>query len=205
MKKSIILSLALVAPAFAGEPVAPVTVVEPAPAPAPCWAVEVGPHYTLATRHLGTGAGDLDMGGIDITGLYNVDDKWAVTLRFSWAEGDAYCPHEHNTATQEYFVKDVDGQAWSIMPGVRYTSPITEDLDWFVGANVGINNLELETAWESHDATGFGYSAETGLKYQVIDNLYIYGAVQVSGSTADPNGIRHQFGYGIRAGVGFEF
>ena len=48
-------------------------------------------------------------------------------------------------------------------------------------------------------------AGSSSLKYQVIDNLYIYGAVQVSGSTADPHGIRHQFGYGIRAGVGFEF
>lgn len=204
MKKSL-LALALVAPAFAGEPSAPVYVPPPAPAADCPFSIEAGPVYTVATRHLDAGMGDLDMGGIDITGVYDLNDRWSVTLRAAWTEGDAYAAHWHYTDNQEYYIKDLDATAWSIMPGVRYTAPITDSLSWFAGANIGITNLELEDAWKSDDATGFSYSIEAGVKYSVTEKLYLYGAVQAAGCTADPIDVRDQFGVGIRAGVGFSF
>ena len=102
MKKSL-LALALVAPAFAGEPSAPVYIPPPAPAADCPFSIEAGPVYTVATRHLDAGMGDLDMGGIDITGVYDLNDRWSVTLRAAWTEGDAYAAHWHYTDNQEYY------------------------------------------------------------------------------------------------------
>ena len=81
MKKSLI-ALALVAPAFAGEPSAPVYVPPTTPEVASeCpFSLEAGPVYTVATRHLDAGMGDLDMGGVDITGVYDINNDTGAQM-----------------------------------------------------------------------------------------------------------------------------
>jgi len=206
MKKNLILALAMVAPAFAGEPVAPITVVQPAPVAAPSvWAGEVGPSYTLATKDLVDGIDGIDMAGIDITGVYNINDNWAITLRGSWAYGENGDDIWYFTDNQECLLDDIDGETWSLMPGVRYRDELCENWNWYVGVNMGVTHMELKVGPENPDATGFSYSVEAGVQYEINNDWYAYGAVYGAGSTADPAGVDDQFGVGIRAGVGFEF
>lgn len=208
MKKSIMLSLAMVIPAYAGEPAAPVFEYpnqEPAPACNCPLALEIGPTYTYATDDLGGIAGHLDMKGVDLTALYNLSDKWSITLRGAWAKGTAPCMYIYATDANEYVNYDIEGESWSVMVGVRYTAPITEKLSWFAGAQVGGTKLELKDDCGSDDDTGVSYSIETGLKFNMTDKLYIYGAVQGTGTQATPADIDKQYGIGIRAGLGFDF
>ena len=204
MKKSIIYALALAVPAFAGEPTAPVNVC-PAPACSCPLALEVGPTYTYATCDLGEGAGHLDMAGVDLTAVYDLNDKWAITLRGAWATGDTGYSYTYTKGANEYTNDDIDGEAWSLMVGLRYTSPITENLSWFAGAQLGFTNLELEDDTASNDDTGVSYSIEGGLKYDLTKKLYVYGAVQATGCHATPAEFDKQYGIGVRAGIGFDF
>lgn len=206
MKKNLILALAMVAPAFAGEPVAPITVVQPAPVAAPSvWAVEVGPSYTLATKDLVDDIDGIDMAGIDITGVYYINENWAITLRGAWSYGETDVHEWFNTDTQEYWIDDIDGEKWSLMPGVRYRDEICDSWSWYVGVNFGVTHFELNAVDGNSDASGFSYSVEAGVQYEMTDDWYAYGAIYGEGCTADPAGVRDQFGVGIRAGVGFEF
>ena len=201
MKKSIILAMSLAIPAMAGEMgplvVAPAPVAAPAPTPAPVVApaecplgIEVGAVYTSALNDLTDGVDGIDTWGVDVTAVYDLCPNWAITLRGTWAEGDKH---------------GIDATVWSVMPGVRYTAPITEDLSWYVGANVGVANVEYSAGDYSKDDTGFAYSAEIGLSYDLTDNLYIYGALQGNGNTAEPAEADKQYGIGARAGLGWKF
>lgn len=224
MKKSIIFALAMAVPAFAGEPA---TTVYEYPTPAPAYncplSLEVGPTYTYGADDLGSGMGHLDMGGVDITAIYDLSDKWAITLRGSWAKGDASMPFMWWDDNAEYPNDDVDAEAWSLMVGVRYTAPITEKLSWFAGAQIGATSLELKNDLGSDDEIGISYSVEAGLKYDICDKVYVYGAIQATGCHASPscNGfdgvgpnnvgtpipvdVDDQYGIGVRAGVGIDF
>jgi len=191
MKKSFILALAMAAPAFAGTPM-----TMPSPEPVVCpLNLEVGASYTLACRDLDNGIDGADMLGLDVTGVYNLNDNWAITLRLGWARGEG--------DTDWGF--DVDFQSWNIMPGVRYTAPINDKLSWYAGANMGVGSLDVRTTWYRDKETGFAASVEAGVKYDVCESTYLYGGVYGYGCTADPAVGHDQIGVGIRAGVGFEF
>ena len=202
MKKSIILALALVAPAFGKgvETVVPVTVVE-ASAPT-AWAVEVGANYHWAINDLDdVDTEGIDTVGADVTLLYNFSDNLAATLRFGWGAG------EH-----DYY--ELDSELTSVTAGLRYTMEVAPGTRWYIGAEAGVANYKLtgvfyDEDWgvwtESDDKTGFAYGIETGVQYDVAEGVYVYGAVEFSGCTADPFGVKDQFGYGIRAGVGASF
>lgn len=200
MKKSIILALALVAPAFGKgvETVVPVTVVETS-GPA-LWAVEVGAGYNWAINDLD----DYDMEGIDTVGgditiLYNFTENLAATVRFGWSAGEKdYTPWY--TVESEYM---------SVTAGLRFTTEVAPGTRWYIGAEAGVGNYELTQCVPglevADDKTGFAYGVETGVQYDVAEGVYVYGAVQFSGCTADPFGCKDQFGYGLRAGVGVSF
>lgn len=212
MKKSLILALALVAPAMAGdEKAAPIVDIPPAPPAASAWGIELGYNMTWPMSDVWDDAHDVNGYGFDVTGTYKLNDNWSVNLRFSWAKGsDSNCWGVNDVV----LVTDkVSIHNWSIAPGVRYTAPITEKLAWFAGANVGFGVSDVEDEWWdiydgtykwSHDEFGMYYSVEAGLRYNVTDSCYVYGAAMFNGSVLECD-LDKQFNFGIRAGVGFEF
>lgn len=217
MKKSILTALCLAIPAMAGEPVimavTPIQAPVIAPAPACSMALEAGVVYTDAMSDLAKGIDGIDTWGFDVTALYKLDDNLALNLRFNWATGD----DKYTTVYQrgEFSTNTLTLTTWSIMPGLRYTAPLTDGVSCFVGANAGVAKSTLE--YEFYDSLdqysasaedkdwGFAYSVEAGLKVDVCDNVYIYGALQFSGNTAKPAKIDSQYGLGVRAGLGWEF
>lgn len=201
MKKSIILALALVAPAFGKgvETVVPVTVVETS-GPA-LWAVEAGAGYHWAINDLDDFDNEgIDTVGGDITILYNFTENLAATVRFGWYAGEK----DYNAW------QSMEAEYMSVTAGLRYTTEVAPGTRWYIGAEAGVGNYELtysELFWgeETDDKTGFAYGVETGVQYDVAEGVYVYGAVEFSGCTADPFGCKDQFGYGLRAGVGVSF
>lgn len=214
MKKSLIFALALAVPAMAGdEKSAPVTVVDvPVPVPAivatPTYGIELGGNYTYMYEGL-----EVDTYGFDITGIYNINSNWAVTLRFSWATGT-------DTYISGYDHSDLEITNWSIAPGIRYTAPLCSKVSWFAGANVGYGKTEGTNDWtdtytdewvqmesESYSASASGvtYTIEAGLRYDCTESCYLYGAVQLWGTTAAPDDTDEQMGVSFRAGVGYSF
>lgn len=216
MKRTLILALALgFAPAFAGQATlvelpntAPVAATPAVVAPActgSAFAIEVGPNYTSMIDGIDEEM-DIDTVGVDVTGVYNIDSNWAVTLRFSWATGDKT---EYDMG--ESFKWDVTN--WSIAPGIRYTVGLTENLSAFAGANVGYGNTDIKLSFEGYsesiDDSGLTYAIEAGLKYDLCESVYLYGAAQYWGTTAQPSSegekADKQNGINFRLGVGFSF
>lgn len=238
MKKTIILAAMLALPTFAGQkvivnqaPVAPV-----APAVASPWALEIGATYAWGVQDIYKGeewspCKEIKTIGADLTGVYNLDDNNAVTLRFGynwggekWADGYYYNDNQRsavgcwNKTRQHTFY---------LMPGYRYTHHITDSLSAFVGVNVGIANVSNKyneygeddgETWKSptlHNAKwGFAYSAELGLRYDINQTLYVFGAYQFSGNTAKPNlkyegetycKAKANHYHGVRVGLGVNF
>lgn len=223
MKKSIVLAMSLVAPAFAGEsaPVAVTPLTAPAvaaPAAAVCplsW--ELAGVYRNANRdlfaHSGGAEKDIDTYGVDLTSVYGLTDNWALNLRFGYTFGDE---------VEKYWGGhyETDIHTFYLMPGVRYTAPICDNWSVYAGANIGIANESVKDHCRvddyvggAHDSDwGFAYSAEVGLRYQVSENTEIFAAYEFFGSTATPNlydgGVldTHQQTYsGVRAGVSIKF
>lgn len=226
MKKAIILAAMLALPTFAGQKViiqqAPVQPVAPAPAVSP-WAVEIGASYTWGVPDIflenNGHCKEIKSIGADITGVYNINENHAVTLRFGYSWGGEKFAAEWD-AEEVYgdWVK-VRIHTFSLMPGYRYTAPITDKLSWFVGANIGIANASYKMSeyegserWyaDHKSAWGFAYSAEVGLRYNFCSSVYGFMAYQYCGNTASPKieGYRfahRQHGHQARVGVGFNF
>ncbi|MCQ2365777.1 MAG: outer membrane beta-barrel protein [Akkermansia sp.] len=222
MKKTIILAAMLALPTFAGQkvivnqaPVAPV-----APAVASPWSIELATTYTWGVPDIYNGAWnnghckEIKSIGADITGVYAIDEHQAVTLRFGYTWGG-----EKWAADEEGSWNKTRIHTFSLMPGYRYTDAITDQLSWFVGANIGIANAsykdstyyEKERLGSDHKAAwGFAYSAEVGLRYELTESLDVFCAYQYGGNTASPKieGVRvfhRQHGHQARVGVGIKF
>lgn len=168
--------------------------------PVSTFALEIGPNYTWTLDGPGEDE-EIDTIGADITGVYNMTENWAVTLRGSWGYGSK---------------KDDDGieakmNNWSIAPGLRFTYGVTENLSVFIGASVGYGYTDISFKEWDADFTGSGltYGVELGLKYDLNDSLYLYGAAQYWGTTAEPDWhgeeLEKQSGVNFRIGVGYEF
>ncbi len=166
------------------------------------FALEVGPNYTYMIDGPFEDE-EINTIGADITGVYNLTSHWAITLRANWATGDK---------KDDYYV-EADLINWSIAPGVRYTIGITDTLSAFVGANVGYgySDIDIEDGdyKETFTASGVTYSLEVGLKLDLNDSLYLYGAAQYWGTTATPDSkygdLEKQSGISARVGIGYEF
>ncbi len=215
MKKSILLALSLVAPSFAGDvPMAPAPIVTPqAPAPACCpLTFEVAGVYNYAHNDLFAEnyVKDIDTYGADITAVYALSDKHSLNLRLGYTFGD-------EAITYGVVRNETDVHTFSLMPGYRYTQPITEKLAAYAGVNVGLVNVSVKDRWTApgavegaHDSEyGLGYSAEIGLRYEVAENWEVFAAYQLSGSTATPapemRDTHKQLYSGVRVGAGFKF
>ncbi|MBQ7024002.1 MAG: outer membrane beta-barrel protein [Akkermansia sp.] len=224
MKKTIILALALAAPAMAGDAKsAPITVVDVPPVVAPTpspWALEIAGVHTWTMADANDGMHNINTWGVDVTAVYNMTPNWAATLRFSWADGSGRVFGDYGA---EKFYNKLDITNWSVTAGVRYTAPITEKLSWFAGANAGWGRTEMTSkSYEDYgdqggysykaeaDDVGFVYSVETGLKYDICESLYVIGSVGFRGYWTTPNwdgGYRddQQTGVSVSAGLGWEF
>lgn len=213
---------AMLAPAFGGTPtvvetVAPV--ITPAPAAAPTCSVEIGVSNNWAARDiLKPGhSGHVDTIGTDITLVHAFNEHHAVDLRFGYAWGHG-CAH-FNSEDSELRYRS---HTFSLMPGYRFTTALTDKVSAFVGANVGVVNSSLKGAAivsdiarvKGHDSDwGFGYSAEVGLRYALCETMDLFVAYQFSGNTARPKlrdegaveSAKRQVYHGVRAGVGIKF
>ena len=219
MKKTIILAAMLALPTFAGQKVIvnPAPVAPVAPAVASPWSIELAATYTWGVPDIYLNNNghckEIKSIGADITGVYAIDEHQAVTLRFGYTWGG-----EKFAYGGEWWDK-TRIHTFSLMPGYRYTDAITDQLSWFVGANVGIANasykessyVEHHRAYFGHKSGwGFAYSAEIGLRYELTESLDVFCAYQYGGNTASPknNGYRvahRQHGHTARVGVGIKF
>ena len=219
MKKAIILAAMLALPTFAGQKV----IVQPAPVPAPVapavaspWSIELAATYTWGVPDIYLNNNghckEIKSIGADITGVYAIDEHNSVNLRFGYTWGG------EKFAWDEEWIK-TRIHTFSLMPGYRYTDAITDQLSWFVGANVGIANasykesgyVEHYRAYTGHKSGwGFAYSAEIGLRYELTESLDVFCAYQYGGNTVGPKieGYRvnhRQHGHQARVGVGIKF
>ncbi len=213
MKKSVIFALALAVPAMAGTATTAPVIIEAAPAAAASpWAVEIAGVHTWAVADSYDEMHNINTWGVDVTAIYNVTDKWAATFRFSYADGSG----RFDDGT-DVFKEDITN--WAITAGARYTSPITEKLSWFAGANIGWGRSEVTDVFtdatgyrEKHfgDDIGVAYSAEVGVKYDICKRVYAVGAVGARGYWTTPNvwdfaREDQQFGITVSAGLGGKF
>ena len=219
MKKTIILAAMLALPTFAGQKVIvnPAPVAPVAPAVASPWSIELAATYTWGVPDIYLSNNghckEIKSIGADITGVYAIDEHQAVTLRFGYTWGG-----EKFAYGDEWWDK-TRIHTFSLMPGYRYTDAITDQLSWFVGANVGIANasykdssyVEHHRAYAGHEsAWGFAYSAEVGLRYELTESLDVFCAYQYGGNTASPKDegrrfAHRQHGHQARVGVGIKF
>ena len=144
--------------------------------------------------------------------------KNALTLRAGYDHGCA-------ALTTTNYKNHVVLNNYSLMPGYRFTQPITNKLAAFAGANVGVlsssekSRVALrgkaignypESAKSHNTDFGFAYSAEVGLKYDLCPNTYVFGAYEFSGNTTAPKAYhgwrsKHPVYNGVRAGLGINF
>lgn len=195
---------------------APAPVVEDAVSP---WAVEVSFGYRLGLNKaiksdMISHRRRVNQFDPAITGVYNIDEHNAVTLRFDYAWG-------HETFAWANDEWKINLNTWSIMPGYRYTYSFDNGWAVFAGANVGISDeyLKLSTRDDGNTSThknaaGFAYSVEVGGKYSFTPNVYAFATVQFAGNTAAPKihtsyginakGVRQNY-LGFNLGVGYNF
>lgn len=209
MKKLALIALAT--PVFAGTPEPVVTTPAPAPA-APCCALELGVGYNNAAKDLfkQNPNKEIDTVGIDLTAVHSFTPKHAITFRVGAAQGDEMeSIYEGRVKT---YLRTV-----SIMPGYRFTQPVSEKTSVFCGVNAGLVNQHVhvkenyaEDAFSNDDsAWGWGATAEAGVRYQLCPCSEIFAAYQLSGNTVhnDVGALQthRQIHNGVRAGVSIKF
>lgn len=208
MKKTLIamMLLGLVGTATAGQKL---VVAEPtAPVETSSWAVELGESYNFALNQFAksqymTKKNHVNQLATSLTGVYNIDENQAVTLRFQYGYGsDKFALTGDSTPNRlrepNIWMRERE-HTFALMPGYRYTANIDDKWGVFVGASVGIANegikltehvqLDARTdlsASTHHSAYGFAYAVETGVKYNLTENTYIMGTLSFSGNTAQP-------------------
>lgn len=220
--------LAVATTAFAGQSVVP------APSPAvsapytPAWGVELAGVYNwgmnkpvkneIAGKH-----NHINGVGGDITGVYNIDESNAVTLRFGYTWGGdkfAVIYDGWDAPVSGDFKETI--HTFTIMPGYRYTHAINDKWSVYAGANVGVacelfrmeETVFDDTARAHGHGWGFAYSVEVGGRYAIDTNWDVFAALTFSGNTATAKvkydgetvakGAHHNY-IGVRAGVGFKF
>lgn len=204
--------IALVAPAFAGTS-EPVVSAAPAPAPAaPCCALELGVSGNMAAKDLFKQFEnkEIDTVGIDLTAVHSFTPKHAVTFRIGAAQGDETM--QFDDGREKTYLRTI-----SIMPGYRFTQPISEKTSLFCGINGGLVNqhVHVKDAWtggvhnEDDSAWGWGATAEAGVRYQLCPCSEIFAAYQLSGNTIHNKlgeaETHRQIHNGVRVGVGIKF
>lgn len=212
--KNIALLALCAAPVMAGTPV---TTIAPTPTPVPTpavspWAIEIGAVGNLANRDfIREGSSQkVDTYGADITALYHMAEHHALTLRLSYIYGSETFRFTDEAPEENYSAK-ATVQTFSIMPGYRYTHPLTDRLSAFAGANIGLAHERVtakdEFGKDGANDWGFAYAAELGLSYRICPHTSLYAAVQYSGNTVDhwDWNTQKQNYTGLRMGVNYRF
>lgn len=186
------------------------------------YSIEAAISYNFAARNIFkvydvTGP-KVDTIGVDITGVYTVDENSSYNLRFGFMTGSDSRTYDN------FFRLRARVNDFFLMPGYRYTHHIDENFAAYIGANIGVINQSVKMKFSAFDEYarahgsdyGFAYSGEVGMRYSVSKDFDIFVAYQFFGSTAevgrsnsygDDFGIktRSQIYHGIRAGVSFDF
>ena len=208
------LAAVVAAPVMAGTTY---TVVEPVNP----YSMELGVGYNFAPRNVlhvdGVNSSPkVDTLGVDLTGVYTVNENSSFNLRFGFATGSDDT-HYDDIAKLDARVND-----FFLRPGYRYTHRMGEYVSGFIGVNVGVINESLKLkltdglgSWREHGSEyGFAYSAEAGLRYRISRHFDVFLAYQFFGSTAEPglNGTdrtvahgREQLYHSVRAGMTYDF
>lgn len=216
--KTTLLALAAAAPVMAGT-VTTTTYVQQ-PEPVNPYSIEAGISYNFAARNIfkvdNTAGPKVDTLGVDITGVYTVNENSSYNLRFGFMTGS-------DSRSYDYFFRvRARVNDFFLMPGYRYTHRWDDNFSGYIGANIGVINQSVKMKYSAFDDYarahgsdyGFAYSAEVGVRYSVSRDFDIFLAYQFFGSTAEVgrNGdgdfgfsTRSQIYHGIRAGVSFDF
>ena len=234
MKKTLAI-IALAAPALAGTKPAPAPAPVPTPAPVVSpWAVELGAGFNKAAKvtfptdeEFGQDQKKVNTWSWDITGVYNLDENNALTLRLGYAYGNRQQDEADRIITN----------TWCLMPGYRYTYALNDQWSLFAGANIGVASHAWRLKMDADDGEdgddegddvdvprsihksgwGFAYSAELGVRYDISTNWNVFAAYQFSGNTAAPKykisgpddtfslRSKRQNFHGVRIGVGYTF
>ena len=234
MKKTLAI-IALAAPALAGTKPAPAPAPVPTPAPVVSpWAVELGAGFNKAAKvtfptdeEFGQDQKKVNTWSWDITGVYNLDENNALTLRLGYAYGNRQQDEADRIITN----------TWCLMPGYRYTYALNDQWSLFAGANIGVAShawclkMDADDGEDGDDegddvdvprsihksGWGFAYSAELGVRYDINTNWNVFAAYQFSGNTAAPKykisgpddtfslRSKRQNFHGVRIGVGYTF
>ena len=192
--------------------------------------LEVNAAYNFALRDLSEGSEEVpaysvDTYGVDLTAFYAFNKHHTVNIRFGYTTGDdANTVYYDGYMNGDYFVVPANVKAELeniyIMPGYRLTMPLTDSLDLFGGANVGVaqtkGKLEAsaygKTLSESKDKWGFAWSAEVGLAQEVTSTSSVTVALQMQGLYGRPTFDRvlvgrssSQLYLGVRLGYSCQF
>lgn len=215
LEKSLCLAVGLAVPSLAGV-VAPV-VAQPIPeATVSPWNLEIGEVYRFASKDLVPSGEKLDLWGLDATVGYQLGACHSVNLRVgynygNWDESITVA----NRLTEE---NEIEVYTFYLMPGYRYTDSIREgDAAWYIGANVGVSNMEVEWKMRQSQASesggknvwGFAASADLGLQYRLSESVYLYAAYQFFMNTCELKTVdettNKQHYHSVTAGLGFQF
>ena len=186
------------------------------------FSVEIAGSYNFATRRIYSGyVGDgpeVNTTGIDLTFLYHINPKNAITFRVGYSFGTE---DETNTAYASYSSYDLDFEISNLyfMPGYRGETAISDSASLFWGFNLGIVSEHVKVTAStsryfsdpiSASEVGFAYSIEVGTNIHFSPNAGIVMAAILSGSTAEPS----QYGEkieqqvlnpGLRLGISINF
>lgn len=217
--KTTILALAAAMPIMAGTP----AYIETEPVNP--YSIETAVSYNFAARNIfkfGDFKGPkVDTMGVDITGVYTVNENSSFNLRFGYA-GGSDDNSDGNGDDYGYRLRARVNNFY-LMPGYRYTHRLSDYFSGFIGANIGVINQSVKFRVSDDDYVGkahgsdygFAYSAEAGLRYEISKHFDLFVAYQFFGSTAEASGSNRyyddthhghtQLYHCVRVGASFDF
>ena len=200
----------------------------------PNFSVEITGSYNFATRRIYSGVRGngpkINTSGIDLTFLYHINSKNAVTFRVGYSfglENETYVDFDHNVYNIDFghnlYIYNVDFEISNLyfMPGYRGEIAISDSASLFWGVNLGIVSQHVKVTKTVYDhlhnsgsisasEVGFAYSVEVGTQIRLSSNVGIVIAAGLSGSTAEPSKNEDEINQqilnpGLRLGVAISF
>ena len=200
----------------------------------PNFSVEITGSYNFATRRIYSGVRGngpkINTSGIDLTFLYHINSKNAITFRVGYSfglENETYVDFDHNVYNIDFghnlYNVDFEISNLYFMPGYRGEIAISDSASLFWGVNLGIVSQHVKftkTCYAystgsnslsiSGSEVGFAYSVEVGTQIRLSSNVGIVIAAGLSGSTAEPSKNEDEINQqilnpGLRLGVAISF
>ncbi len=191
--------------------------------------LEVNSAYNFALKDIAdiedSGGFKVDTYGLDLTAVYRIDKHNSVNLRFGWATGDndaSFLSYDENVGNYDDHWK-AEITNITIMPGYRFTTAVTDSMDFFCGVNAGLVRTEAEatetantlrgilSVSEKEDEWNFAWSMEVGITQKVSAHGKLALALQLQGLRAQPyfkyfgGEPNSQLQLGVRAGYSCQF